>query len=88
MDLQELRGRIDRVDRQLVDLYRQRMEIVAQISDYKCAHGLPVYDAEREAALLSRVEKLAGARDAAGVRAMFAALLDASRAYQHAQRGE
>ena len=88
MDLQKLRGQIDQVDRQLVALYRQRMEIVDQIGAYKRAHGLPVFDAEREQTLLARVEALAGANDAAGVRAMFEALLAASRARQREQGGE
>ena len=37
MELQELRGRIDQIDDQLVKLFAQRMDVAAQIADYKKA---------------------------------------------------
>ena len=35
MDLKELRGQIDEIDDQLVKLFCQRMDIAAQVAQYK-----------------------------------------------------
>ena len=48
MDLTELRGQIDAIDDELVRLFRARMDIAAQVADYKKAHGLPIYMPARE----------------------------------------
>ena len=37
MDLKELRGQIDEIDDKLVQLFSERMEVSAQIADYKKA---------------------------------------------------
>lgn len=47
-----LRGEIDRIDHQILDLIHQRLEFVLQIGDKKRHLGLPVYDPKREEALL------------------------------------
>ncbi|RAZ94147.1 bifunctional chorismate mutase/prephenate dehydratase, partial [Klebsiella oxytoca] len=45
--LQTLRGEIDSIDRQLVDLFRRRMDVTAQVGEYKRERGIPVLDQER-----------------------------------------
>ena len=42
MELEHLRQQIDRIDDELVALFVRRMEIAAQIADYKKQNGLPV----------------------------------------------
>ena len=82
MEIQELRKQIDRMDSQMVELYRQRMETAAQIGAYKREKGLPVLDSERERELLNRVGDLAGAEYEHGVRALFSLLMGQSRSRQ------
>ncbi len=53
-ELQAARQTIDAVDRQMAALFTQRMAAVGQVAAYKQAHGLPVLDAGREAAMLQR----------------------------------
>ena len=60
MDLNELRKEIDRVDDALVRLFVQRMEVSAQIADYKKEHDLPIFVPEREAEKLRDVAQKAG----------------------------
>ena len=48
MELSDYRVQIDRIDRQLVELFAQRMETAAGIAAYKKEHGLPVLDPIRE----------------------------------------
>ncbi len=83
MDIKEIREKIDAIDTQIVDLYKQRMEAVNEVSEYKRANKLPVYDSERERNLLNRVGEQAGSEYEGGVRAMFQTVMESSRAYQH-----
>ena len=55
--LKDLRGDIDAVDRELVDLLARRKELVARVGKIKNEHGLPVYLPEREAQLLAARRK-------------------------------
>ena len=47
-NLQELRKEIDVVDQELVAQFEKRMELCAQIAEYKIEAGQPVQDLERE----------------------------------------
>ena len=51
---------IDTVDEQIVDLFRRRMALCADIAQCKKQEKLPVYDPERERKVLQRVSDLAG----------------------------
>ena len=82
MEMNELRSRIDAIDSQMVDLYKQRMDAVSEIGEYKRANKLPIYDSERERNLLNNVGEQAGAEYESGVRAMFQTVMESSRAYQ------
>ena len=53
--LRELRDEIDEIDRKIVELLAQRLRLVMRVGEYKRAHGLAIYDAERERDLLARV---------------------------------
>ena len=86
MNLEELRVQIDRIDRQIVELYVQRMETVSRISAYKREHGLAVYDPARENVLLERVAGQAGPRYAEDVRRLFRILLTLSKEAQERER--
>ena len=56
-DLSQCRAEIDAIDRQLVELFEQRMHIARDVASYKHAHHMDILDASREqAVLLSRAE--------------------------------
>ena len=59
-ELQRLRGEIDAIDRDLVELFRRRMAVTRQVGEYKRAEGIPVLDPERERQLLQSKGELAG----------------------------
>ena len=50
MELKDFREQIDSLDRDLVRLFLQRMELAGQIGDYKRERGLPILDASRDVA--------------------------------------
>ena len=86
MNLEELRAQIDHIDRQIVDLYVQRMETVSRISSFKRDHGLAVYDPARENILLERAAGQAGPRYAEDVQRLFRLLLTLSKEAQERER--
>lgn len=55
MNLQELRTSIDQIDKSLLSLFAQRMDLSAQVAAFKKEHNLPVLDAGREQAKLDAV---------------------------------
>ncbi len=55
-NLEEIRPDIDRVDRQLKELFLERMHLVDEVGIYKKEHGLPVKNQDREDNLIA--EKL------------------------------
>lgn len=83
-DLLEIRSDIDVIDRQIVELYQQRMKLTTEVAEYKIATGKPVLDRERE---LSKIQTLAalaeGAFDKASVSELFEQIMSISRKKQY-----
>ena len=88
MDLQELRLEIDKIDDQLVKLFGARMEVAAQIADYKKENGLPILVPAREREKLQNVAQKAGEDMANYTRVLYSMLFELSRSYQSKRNGE
>ncbi len=86
-ELEQLRGDIDAIDRQIVDLMKRRMETVAQVAEYKKANNMPVLDTSRERALLSKVGQEAGEELADYVQSMYRTIMAASSSYENGKLG-
>ena len=80
--LQHLRGQIDQVDRQMIDLFRQRMELTRQVGLYKAEHHLPVLDQERERQVLLDKGALAGPALRPAATILFQTIMALSRRQQ------
>ena len=52
--LEQARAEIDAVDAQLAALFERRMAAVLSVAQYKQDHGLPIFDAAREAVVLEK----------------------------------
>ena len=50
--LKKIRNKITETDDKMAELFRQRMELVRQVGEYKKENALPVYDPERERQVL------------------------------------
>ena len=48
MDLGVLRDQIDDIDKQIIRLFEERMDVAEQVARYKIGCGKPVYDPVRE----------------------------------------
>ena len=51
--LQKLRTEIDQLDRELLQLFAKRLQLVAKVGEVKHKQGLPIYVPEREADMLA-----------------------------------
>ena len=82
MELKELRTEIDAIDDELVRLFGKRMDIAAQIADYKKENNLPILVPAREREKLADVAQKAGPEMANYTRVLYSMLFELSRSYQ------
>lgn len=85
MDLIECRTEIDQIDQELLRLFLERMDVVAQVAEYKKANGLPILNAGREQEVIEN--KLSRSPDPLKeyVRSFFAHTMEVSKCYQLSQ---
>ena len=88
MELSELRKQIDSIDEELVALFKKRMNVSAEVAEYKRQTGMNVLDSSRERALLGKVSELSGEEFEEYTRTLYATILDLSRSYQHKRLGD
>ena len=79
-DIREIRGRIDDIDGQIIDLFAQRMACVAEVAEYKRERGLPVLDRGRERAKLAGVAERAPEGLGGYAQVLFSVLMDLAKA--------
>lgn len=87
-ELQSLRRDIDAIDRQLVELFRRRMDVTHQVGEYKRAQGIPVLDQERERQVLQNKGELAGEELRPAVITLFQTIMALSRRQQRDLMGQ
>ncbi|MBD5098041.1 MAG: bifunctional chorismate mutase/prephenate dehydratase [Clostridiales bacterium] len=87
-DLQSLRQDIDAIDRQLVELFKQRMDVTRRVGEYKKASGIPVLDQERERQVLQNKGELAGEELRPAVITLFQTVMALSRRQQRDLMGQ
>ncbi len=82
--LEELREQIDRIDRQIVSLYQERMEVAAEVAEHKIETGKKVFDREREERKLADLTALGNTPfDKHGIRELFEQIMSMSRKRQY-----
>jgi monofunctional chorismate mutase len=83
----EERQAIDQIDRQMVKLFEERMEVVSRIGRKKQELGLATLDAEREKAVLDKVcAYLENEAYAPYLRKLYQEIMDLAKDYQEAER--
>lgn len=79
-ELSELRNKIDEIDKQILPLFLERMNICSAVADYKRSVGKPVLDAEREKQVLkSKIDMLEDKSRENEVYELFTAIMSISR---------
>lgn len=83
MELSDYRVKIDEIDRELVRLFKERMEVSRGIAECKHEKGLPVYDPLREREKLVSISGMLPEEFKTYGEALYSLLFELSRAYQH-----
>lgn len=78
-----VRNDIDRIDKQLLKLFIERMQCSERVAEIKRSAGIPVLNAAREQAILDRVRSEAGEFGDSAV-VLYSSIMSISRARQHA----
>jgi chorismate mutase len=83
LTIEELRGRIDVIDEQLVRLLNVRVACAVEVGRLKHEAGLPIYQPERESQVLGKVRQsateLSGPLTAEAVVRIFERVIDEAR---------
>ena len=82
MDIQQLRSEIDNIDDELVKLFCRRMDVAAQVAEYKKENNLPIFVPSREREVLASVAQKAGDELGNYTRVLYSMLFELSRSYQ------
>lgn len=82
MDLGAYREKIDGIDRELVRLFAERMQVASEIGEYKKQMGLPVLDAARERAKLASVADMAPEGMGDYTKVLYSLLFELARAHE------
>lgn len=62
-ELENLREKIDTIDKEMIALFEKRMDIVADIAAYKIKNNLPVLNQNREDIVISKVKSIVKNKD-------------------------
>ncbi len=57
LDLTEIRKDIDKIDEQLLELFKQRMTLTGDVARYKAQNNMVVFQGDREKAIIERVKE-------------------------------
>lgn len=84
MDLLDLRDKIDVIDKQIVELYENRMELCRQVAEYKIETGKKVFDRVREEEKIRKVKSFTcNDFNSRAVEELFEQIMSVSRKLQY-----
>lgn len=82
MDLSDVRVKIDALDDQLVDLFKQRLDLAMEVAKVKERENLPILNTARERGIINRLTKDEPDDMAGYIKILYTTLFDLSRAHQ------
>ena len=83
-DLSDIRRKIDDIDERIVELYKERIDILKEIAEYKKANAKPVLDIAREEEKISSLKsKVEGDFYKKAVEELYGQIMSTSRLYQY-----
>lgn len=87
MDIKTLREKIDGIDREILDLIRERFSLLPDVAQYKKENNLPIKDEPRERELISKqTERARGmGLSASFIKELFELIIAESRKIQNEQ---
>ncbi|MCQ2472383.1 MAG: chorismate mutase [Clostridia bacterium] len=82
-ELEKARQIIDGADKEIARLFEERMKAVETVAKFKSEHGLPIFDAEREKAVIEKnVARIENENLKGHFSTLLTSLMDVSKKYQ------
>jgi monofunctional chorismate mutase len=81
-NLELLRGEIDTIDTEMIELFKRRLDTAGRIAEYKKENGLPVADEKREMKVLEKIAEKAGAEYAEYAQELYRTMFRICRKYE------
>lgn len=85
-DLGQIRNEIDSIDKQLIDLFKRRMDCAKAVGEYKKENNISVLNQVRENEILDKVQEMGG-EYGTFARLLYSNIMELSRALQHTIMG-
>jgi chorismate mutase/prephenate dehydratase len=82
-DIKDIRNNIDDLDKQILDLFKNRMELSDEVASYKKANHLPVLDRQRERKILTKAASQVPEDMKSYAQVLMSLLMEASRTRQN-----
>ena len=83
MDLLECRNEIDKIDKELVELFEKRMNVAINVAKYKIENNIPIFNGVREAEVIEKnVNRLNNKEYSKLTEKFFTHLMELSRSLQ------
>ncbi len=57
MDLNEIRGKIDALDNEMLKLFIERMGLALDVAEYKAENDMPVFQRDREKVIIKEIKE-------------------------------
>ncbi|PNV61850.1 prephenate dehydratase [Clostridium sp. chh4-2] len=84
LNLQEIRGQLDVIDAQIIELFEKRMQLCADVAEFKIETGKAVFDKEREQQKIAAVTGMAhGEFNKKAAEELFSQIMTISRRLQY-----
>ncbi len=83
MELDELRGGINRLDHTIQDAFTERMELCKEVARFKQAHGMQIFQTDREKEILARIREGAPEGLESPSAVLFQTIMDISKYLQY-----
>ncbi len=82
-ELSDIRKDIDKIDSEMLDLFKRRMDCAREVALYKKENNIPIFNARRENEILAEVQTNGGEYGEAA-KELFSKLMELSRELQKA----
>lgn len=83
MDLNQIRSKIDLLDKKIIDLLNERTELAREVGKIKAQTGKEIYAPERESQIYQKIEKMAdGALSKDALKAIYREIMSAALAME------
>ena len=88
-DLKTSRDKIDNIDKQIVELFEERMKVVEDVADYKIKNNKPILDLVREKEKIeSLISLTSDCFNKQGIKELYKQIMSSSRKLQYSLTGQ